>query len=149
MKAYIATKKSGSKDHGFKAQYGLTIYGNDGKVLHSSTLQDDLSENKFENTLKAIEWGSKKIKTLTQNKSLPEEEAIILIISSKTVYGWFEKEIAPEPYVTLLSTIFLEMSFLLNHLEIILSESGDKRVLYRNTDEDKGTRVTDLLKSRV
>jgi hypothetical protein len=149
MKAYIATKKSGSKEQGFKAQYGLTIYGNDGKILHSSTLHDELSENKFENTLQAIEWGTKKIKTLTQNKSLPEQEDIILIISSKTVYGWFKKEVSPEPYTVLLSNIFLEMSFLLNSLELILSESGDKRVLYRNSDEDKGTRVTDLLGSRV
>jgi hypothetical protein len=141
LKAYIGTKKVDGK-----YRYGLTVYSETGAVLHTSIMHDAISENKFENGLKSIDWATKKIKTLTQNKSLDDQESIVMIIASKTIYGWFQKDVAPEPYTVLLSDIFLELSFFTNSLEIIFSQNGEKRVLYRNSNDDKAIRVTDLLK---
>lgn len=146
MKVYVDNRKTGTKDTGFKAQYGMTIYSDTGQVLHSSVYYDELSNNKFENTLKALDWAVKKYKVLAQNKVLPEESTV-LIIGSKTLYGWFENEVAPEPYTVLFSDILMEMSFIHNPLEIILSGSASKRVLYRESNEDKGFKASDLLQA--
>lgn len=141
MKAYIATKKVDGR-----VKNGLTIYSESGDLLYSSVKTVAISENKFENALEAINWGVKKIKTLTSTKVLDDEEDIIIVIGSKTVYTWFEKEVAPEPYTILLGDIFLEMSFMFNQVELIHSKSGDKRVLYRNTSDEKVHKVSDLFK---
>lgn len=144
MKVCIGARK---KDN--KYQYGLTVYSETGSLLYSSMIHDDVSENKFENHIKALEWGIKKIKTLTQNKTLSDSEHITLLIGSKTLYTWFEKEVAPEPYTSLFSNLLLEMSFIANSLEIIYSKTVDKKVLYKNTVEDKGVKVTDLFKDSI
>lgn len=144
MKAYIGTKKVDGKQ-----QYGLTVYSEKGNILHSSIMHDELKENKFENALLALAWSTKKLKSLTQNKVLDEQEGITLIIASKTIYTWFEKQVAPEPYTLLFSDISLEMSFLFNPVEIIFSKTGEKRVVYKNSQEDKGTKMSDLFKVGV
>jgi hypothetical protein len=139
MKAYIGLKKV---DGNYR--YGLTVYSEQGYLLHSSTKHEDIKENKFENALLAINWGAKKLKTLTQNKVLDDQEGITLIIASKTIYTWFEKQVAPSPYTGILSDILLDMSFLFNPLEIIFSKAGDKRVVYKNSQEEV-TKLTDFL----
>lgn len=148
MKLYVGVKKMVSNDEtsNAKMQYGFTVYSDEGEILHSSVATDDLSVNKFENSLKAIAWAVRKFKTLVQNKNLPSNEKSYMVISSKTIYGWFEKEVAPEPYTVLLGDIYLEFSFLIDDFEILLAQNAEKRVLYKNSNEDKGTRATDLFK---
>lgn len=141
MKIYIGNKKSKGK-----YKYGLTIYSDNGVVLHSSVAHRPLMTNKFDNSIDALNWGIKKIKVLAQNGSIKEDENILLAIGGKTLYTWFEKEVATEPYTIPFSDLLLEMSFILNRVEIIHSDNTDKKVLYRNTTEEKLEKVTDLFK---
>lgn len=139
LKLYIAEKKKGDT-----FQYGMTIYSETGKVLASNTKHEPVLPNKFENVIDLFLWVTQKIKTYAQNKTISEDEAISLFMSSKTVYTWFEKELAPEPYLVKFSDLLLEMAFLLNPTEIIYSKTADKRVLFKNLHEDKVEKVTDL-----
>jgi len=146
VKFYVDQRKVAMDDGKFKAQYGMTIYSDQGRVLYSSAYYDDLSENKFENALRAIDWAVKKFKVLLQNKVLPEEK-VLFIIGSKTIYSWFENEVAPEPYTILFSDILFELSFIPCPFEVILSQSGGKRVVYRDSSDDKPLKATDLLEA--
>lgn len=141
MKAYIGAKK---KTTDGKYQYALTIYSERGLILHTSTIHEDISDNKFENTLKALEWGTKKLKTLGQKGDISENEPLTLFVGSKTVYTWFEKELAPEPYTDLFANLTLEMAFILNEVEIIFSQTADKRLIFKNPPVDTGMKVTEL-----
>jgi hypothetical protein len=141
LKVYIGCKKAEGK-----YKYGLTIYSEKGALLHSSTIHKAIESNKFDNVLDALEWGIKKLKVLSQNKVISEDEGILLVIGSKTLYTWFEKDVATEPYTKAFSSLLLEMSFILNRVEIIHSVNGAKKVLYRSTSEDNGVRVADLFK---
>jgi hypothetical protein len=76
LKVYVGTKKVDGK-----YRYGLTIYSDDGVILYSSITNSEISENKFEDALRALDWVTKKIKTLAQNKTLDAQESVVLIIS--------------------------------------------------------------------
>lgn len=141
MKVYVGQKKVEAK-----YKYGLTIYSDNGAVLHSSAVHKPIMPNKFDNVIDSLNWAVKKIKVLSQKGVIPEDEKILLAISSKTLYTWFEKEFATEPYTIAFSNLLLEMSFILNQVEIIHSGNTGKRVLYRNTSEEKLEKVTDLFK---
>jgi hypothetical protein len=83
---------------------------------------------------------------LCQNGTLPDDEKLLIFIGSKTIYSWFEKEKAQEPYVIMFSDILLELSFLTSEVEIIHSVDCNNKVIFKNSNEDKGTKVTELFK---
>lgn len=143
MKAFLGCKKK-LKDK--KAVYGLTIYSNEGKVLHSSVFYADLEDLRFLNNIKALDWAVKKIKALTQQKVLSDTEKIYLVIDSKTLYAWFEKEVAPEPYTVVFGNLYLDISFILNPVEIIYSPDISRYVLYKESEETMN--VLDFLRQR-
>lgn len=139
MKAYISARKKNGV-----YQYGLAIYDNNGRVLNSSVKHEQISENKFTNPLEAVKWGIQKIRSLGQNKKIDDQTPITLIISSKTLYTWFEKETAPEPYTVLFSETLLEVEFLLNPTDLVFNKDIEKKVRYKNSEVDKPIKVTEL-----
>lgn len=139
MKVYLGVIKKQDK-----YQYGVSIYSEKGKPIYSATTHEPLQPNKFENIVSSLNWVTTKLKNLAQNKTIDELEPITMFISSKTVYTWFERELAPEPYTVQFSDLLLEMSFIVNQVELIYSKTADKRVLFSNSYEDKPMKVTDL-----
>ena len=140
MKVYVGTKKVEDR-----YRYGVTVYSDKGTVLHSAIKTDEVHPNKFHNTLLAIQWAIVKLKAMAQNKTISDTEPVIFVVSSKTVYGWFEKGVSPSPYLLLFSDIMLDMSFMVNPLEILYIQTGEKKVLYRSSQEEKKTRLVDLI----
>ena len=141
MKLYIGTNKVGSK-----TLLGMTVRSDKGEVLYSSKKYFSGIEGKFSANLEALQWGIKKFKSLCQNGTLPDDEKLLIFIGSKTIYSWFEKEKASEPYVVMFSDILLELSFLTSEVEIIHSVDCNNKVIFKNSNEDKGTKVTELFK---
>lgn len=139
MKVYIHNRKIGDI-----YEKALTIYSNRGKLLYSDTgriLEEEMQ--KFDKTLYAIEWGLKQFRRVAQNGIVSEEEPVMLFICSKTIYEWLEKEKCPHNYVGVFSNIQMELSLMLNELEIIYSKTT--KAQYKST-EDKGYSVKALLK---
>ena len=139
MKVYIHNRKIGDV-----YEKALTIYSNRGKLLYSDTgriLEEEMQ--KFDKTLYAIEWGLKQFRRVAQNGIVSEEEPVMLFICSKTIYEWLEKESCPHNYGGVFSNIQMELSLMLNELEIIYSKTT--KAQYKST-EDKGYSVKALLK---
>ena len=139
MKVYIHNRKV--KDTYEKA---LTIYTNRGKLLYSDTgriLEPEMQ--KFDKTLYAIEWGLKQFRKVAQNGTVSESEPVTIFICSKTIYDWLEKEKCPANYIDVFSNIEMELSLMLNEVEIVYSKTT--KAQYKST-EDKGFNVKDLLK---
>lgn len=143
MKVFLSAKKD--KKQG-KFKYGLTVYGDKGEILHSSTLNEVIKSDKFSNHIDGYTWAIKKLKALIENKVLDDQENIVLFVPSKTLYMWFEREVAPEPYTVVFSELLLEVAFIVNPLEIIYSQLADTKTLFINTEKEEMTKVVDLFK---
>lgn len=139
MKIYISTRK-----HNNRAQFGLAIYAESGKLIDSYTKYAPVPENKFDMTLDAMIWGIRKIRVLSQNNKIDKYEPINLFISSKTLNTWFEKGTAPEPYTIKFSDLLLEANFLINPTELVLNLNIEKKVRYKNATEEAPVRLTEL-----
>ena len=138
MKVFIGTKKEGKRQ-----KLGVTVYSEKGTVLYSDVRFMEEATNKFDYAVDSLEWVVKKLKTKMQNKSLPEEDMVIFM-GSKTLYTWLEREEAPEPYTQKISNLFIEMSFFLSHTEIVYSKSALSRVLFRKSEKEVLTKITDM-----
>ena len=128
MKVYIHNRKV--KDTYEKA---LSIYTNRGKLLYSDTgriLEPEMQ--KFDKTLYAIEWGLKQFRKVAQNGLVSEDEPVTLFICSKTIYDWLEKEKCPTNYTDVFYNIQMELSMMLNEVEIIYSKST--KAVYKSTE---------------
>lgn len=139
MKVYIHNRKLGDV-----YEKAMTIYTNRGKMLYSDTgriLEEEMQ--KFDKTLYALEWGLKQFRKVAQNGVVSEEEPVTLFICSKTIYDWLEKEKCPANYIDVFSNIEMELSLMLNEVEIVYSKTT--KAQYKST-EDKGFNVKDLLK---
>lgn len=139
MKVYIHNRKLGDV-----YEKAMTIYTNRGKMLYSDTgriLEEEMQ--KFDKTLYALEWGLKQFRKVAQNGVVSEEEPVTLFICSKTIYEWLEKEKCPANYIDVFSNIEMELSLMLNEVEIVYSKTT--KAQYKST-EDKGFNVKDLLK---
>ena len=139
MKVYIHNRKVGDV-----YEKAMTIYTNRGKMLYSDTgriLEEEMQ--KFDKTLYALEWGLKQFRKVAQNGVVSEEEPVTLFICSKTIYEWLEKEKCPANYIDVFSNIEMELSLMLNEVEIVYSKTT--KAQYKST-EDKGFNVKDLLK---
>ena len=90
-----------------------------------------------------MEWGFKQFRKVAQNGVVSEEEPVTLFICSKTIYDWLEKEKCPANYIDVFSNIEMELSLMLNEVEIVYSKTT--KAQYKST-EDKGFNVKDLLK---
>lgn len=141
MKAFLCAKKDHRRGNFL---YGLTVYSTTGSVLHSFVLSAPAAPDKFTNHIAAYTWGLKKLKYLIQNKLLSNQEPLLLFISSKTVYGWFEHEVAPEPYTVAFSDLLMECSFVVNPLEVIYSKLADTKTLFTNSQQEQLVKVSDL-----
>lgn len=129
MKVYIHNRKIGET-----YERALTVYTNRGKLLYSDTgriLEDDMQ--KFDKTLYAIEWGLKQFRKIAQNGTVSEREPVTLFICSKTIYDWLEKEKCPLNYIGVFTNIQMELSLMLNELEIIYSKST--KALYKSSEK--------------
>ena len=139
MKVYIHNRKLGDV-----YEKAMTIYTNRGKMLYSDTgriLEEEMQ--KFDKTLYALEWGLKQFRKVAQNGVVSEEEPVTLFICSKTIYDWLEKEKCTANYIDVFSNIEMELSLMLNEVEIVYSKTT--KAQYKST-EDKGFNVKDLLK---
>lgn len=139
MKVYIHNRKINDT-----YEKALTVYTNRGKLLYSDTgriLEDDLQ--KFDKTFYAIEWGLKQFRKIAQNGLVSEEEPVTLFIGSKTIYNWLEKEKCPANYLKPFMNIQMELSLMLNDVEIIYSKST--KALYKSTVE-KTQSISSLMK---
>ena len=139
MKVYIHNRKV--KDTYEKA---LTIYTNRGKLLYSDTgriLEPEMQ--KFDKTLYAIEWGLKQFRKVAQNGTVSESEPVTIFICSKTIYDWLEKEKCPANYTDVFYNIQMELSMILNEVEIIYSKST--KAVYKSS-EDNTQSIAALMK---
>lgn len=129
MKVYIHNRKV--KDMYERA---LTVYSNRGKLLYSDTnriLEDNMQ--KFDKTLYALEWGLKQFRSIAQSGIVSEREPVTLFMASKTIYDWLEKEKCPSNYLNIFMNIEMELSLMLNPIEIIYSKTT--KALYKSTVE--------------
>ena len=129
LKVYIHNRKI--KDTYEKA---LTVYSNRGKLLYSDTgriLEPEMQ--KFDKTLYALEWGLKQFRKIAQNGIVSEDEPVTLFICSKTIYDWLEKEKCPANYTDVFYNIQMELSMMVNEVEIIYSKST--KAVYKSTEE--------------
>lgn len=114
----------------------MTIYSNRGKLLYSATgriLEEEMQ--KFDKTLYALQWGIKQFRYVAQHGVVSEKEPVVLFMNSKTIYEWLKKECCPHNYVKVFSDIEMELSLMLNEVEIVYSKTT--KALYKNTDEEK------------
>lgn len=151
MKVYIGAKKVNGK-----WMQGITIYSDAntlpetsvksttvGVVLYSdSAILRNSGVNKFDKDLEALIWGIRKLKVLGQSKKISETEKVLLFVEGKTLLTWFEKETAPLIYISKFSELLLEMSFVVNDIEII--QSGQPKIIF--TKREELVKVTDLFK---
>lgn len=139
MKVYIHNRKV--KDTYEKA---LSIYTNKGKLIYSDTgriLNSDMQ--KFDKTLYALEWGLKQFRKVAQNGIVSEDEPVTLFINSRTIFSWLEKEKCPSNYTDVFYNIQMELSMMLNEVEIIYSKST--KAVYKSTEE-KAQSISSLMK---
>ena len=129
LKVYIHNRKI--KDTYEKA---VSVYTNRGKLLYSDTgriLEAEMQ--KFDKTLYALEWGLKQFRKIAQNGIVSEDEPVTLFICSKTIYDWLEKEKCPANYTDVFYNIQMELSMMVNEVEIIYSKST--KAVYKSTEE--------------
>ena len=139
MKVYIHNRKVGDT-----YEKAMSVYNNRGKLLYSDygrILENDMQ--KFDKTLYAIEWGLKQFRKIAQNGVVSETEPITLFICSKTIYEWLRLEKSPVNYVGVFSNIEMELSLMVNEVDIVYSKST--KALYKST-EDKAQSMKDFMK---
>lgn len=140
MKVYIHNRKIDDT-----YEKALTVYTNRGKLLYSDTgriLEKDMQ--KFDKTLYALEWGIKQFRKIAQNGIVPEDEPVVLFMASKTIYDWLEKDKCPENYVDIFSSIQMELSLMVNEVEIVYSQST--KALYKSTVSSATQTLNSLMK---
>lgn len=134
----------GSKKVKGKVVYGVTIYSDRGKVLYSKVTKEEPSELKFQASLASLAWGVKRLGQQVMNKELPEEK-VLIFINNVNIYSWFEKGVAPAPYLITFSDMQLDLAFVLNDIEIIQGVGASNRVLFKDSKkQDKLERATDM-----
>lgn len=129
MKVYIHNRKIGDT-----YEKAMSVYNNRGKLLYSDygrILENDMQ--KFDKTLYAIEWGLKQFRKIAQNGVVSESEPVTLFIGSKTIYEWLRQEKSPVNYVGVFSNIEMELSLMVNEVDIVYSKST--KALYKSTEE--------------
>ena len=129
MKVYIHNRKVGDT-----YEKAMSVYNNRGKLLYSDygrILENDMQ--KFDKTLYAIEWGLKQFRKIAQNGVVSESEPVTLFIGSKTIYEWLRQEKSPINYVGVFSNIEMELSLMVNEVDIVYSKST--KALYKSTEE--------------
>ena len=139
MKVYIHNRKVNET-----YEKALSVYTNKGKLLDSDTgriVEEEMQ--KFDKTLYAIEWGLKQFRSIAQNGVVSEEEPVTLFICSKTIYDWLEKEKCPSNYIKTFMNIQMELSLMLNPVEIIYSKTT--KAQYKSTQE-KTQSINSLMK---
>jgi hypothetical protein len=139
MKVYIHNRKVGDT-----YEKAMSVYNNRGKLLYSDygrILENDMQ--KFDKTLYAIEWGLKQFRKIAQNGVVSETEPVTLFICSKTIYEWLRQEKSPVNYVGVFSNIEMELSLMVNEVDIVYSKST--KALYKST-EDKAQSMKDFMK---
>lgn len=140
MKVYIHNRKI---DETYEK--ALTVYTNRGRLLYSDTgriLEPNMQ--KFDKTLYALEWGIKQFRKIAQNGVVPEDEEVVLFMPSKTIYDWLEKDKCPENYVDIFSSIQMELSLMVNPVEIVYSQST--KALYKSTESGTTQTISSLMK---
>jgi hypothetical protein len=139
MKVYIHNRKVGDT-----YEKAMSVYNNRGKLLYSDygrILENDMQ--KFDKTLYAIEWGLKQFRKIAQNGVVSETEPVTLFICSKTIYELLRQEKSPVNYVGVFSNIEMELSLMVNEVDIVYSKST--KALYKST-EDKAQSMKDFMK---
>ena len=139
MKVYIHNRKVGDT-----YEKAMSVYNNRGKLLYSDygrILENDMQ--KFDKTLYAIEWGLKQFRKIAQNGVVSETEPVTLFICSKTIYEWLRQEKSPVNYVGVFSNIEMELSLMVNEVDIVYSKST--KALYKST-EDSTQSMKDFMK---
>lgn len=129
MKVYIHNRKIGDT-----YEKAMSVYNNRGKLLYSDygrILENDMQ--KFDKTLYAIEWGLKQFRKIAQNGVVSESEPVTLFIGSKTIYEWLRQEKSPVNYVGVFSNIEMELSLMVNEVDIVYSKST--KALYKSTED--------------
>lgn len=129
MKVYIHNRKIGDT-----YEKAMSVYNNRGKLLYSDygrILENDMQ--KFDKTLYAIEWGLKQFRKIAQNGVVSESEPVTLFIGSKTIYEWLRQEKSPANYVEVFSNIEMELSLMVNEVDIVYSKST--KALYKSTED--------------
>ena len=140
MKVYIHNRKVDDT-----YEKALTVYTNRGKLLYSDTgriLEKDMQ--KFDKTLYALEWGIKQFRKIAQNGIVPEDEPVVLFMASKTIYDWLERDKCPDNYVDIFSSIQMELSLMVNEVEIVYSQST--KALYKSTESSATQTLNSLMK---
>lgn len=126
--------------------YAVTVYKDNGSVLYSATKKEkEDGLERLEYMLRAVLWGTKRFKSLTVAGQLDETESIILFVRNKQVLDCIEKEDAASQFLNTLGSLLLEIRFLYNPCEIIVSQDKTK-VKYENIDpsEEDATSVSRL-----
>lgn len=139
MKVYLGIKKDKNK-----ALYGITIYGNDSRLIYSDTRYFDISNTKFGNIVELLHWGADKLKALGYNGKISMEEKLLIVFNSSTVYNWLDKEKAPRKYIIPYHNMLSEWNFVPNAQEFIYSPSANKRVLFTKTTKEEKVNIRDL-----
>lgn len=133
MKVYIHNRKNQDE-----YEEAISVYSNRGKLLYSdyNRIKKD-NMLKFEKTLTALLWGVKQFRQIAQNGTVSETEPVSLFMCSQTIYHWLEKESCPREYLSIFSELQMELSLMVNDLEIIYSNKT--KALYKSTQDKKIT----------
>lgn len=142
MKLYVGTKKKGKI-----CLYSMALYSNEGKIIYSVSKQSSLQNHKFYDAIRSLRWAVHKVKVLLGRNAIDPTEKINVFISSKTLYRWIEKEMAPSPYTVVFSELCLDLAFIYNPVELFYSENVDKKLRYIKPREEKLVKVTDMFAS--
>ncbi len=119
----------------------LNVIGDCGVVLNNSKKSIEDENVRFKNDLIALKWGIEKIKSMIQNENLPNE-SVTVFIGNKTVYTWLEKRVAPKEFMLILGDVLLELSFMPNKTEIILSDLVANKLKSGLKSIEKGNSIT-------
>lgn len=144
MKIYIDSRRKGNK-----VVYGVTAYNDKGHIVHSEvknvalTEQEGVRLDKFRHALKSLDWSVNLLQRLVHNKKIPNEP-LFIFIPSKTVYTWLMHDASAESYAVEFGELLTSLSFLQSRTEIMYSESAARRVTFKNSIEDKPSRVSDI-----
>lgn len=133
MKVYIHNRKNQNE-----YEEAISVYSNRGKLLYSdyNRIKKKKEEMlKFEKTLTALLWGVKQFRQIAQNGVVSETEPVSLFMCSQTIYHWLEKESCPREYLPIFSDLQMELSLMVNDLEIIYSKNT--KALYKSTQDKK------------
>lgn len=140
VKVYISNRKIGEN-----YEQALSVYSKRGKLIYSDFCKIRSDSNlKFDKGLQAILWGIKRFRSLCQNGFFSESEPVMLFINSQTIYHWLETEVCPKNYLDIFSEIQMEISLIVNDLEIIYSK--ETKALFKTTQK-KNENVKHFMKA--